>query len=56
MSPVVVLAAWAITGGLLAWLFAPKPDPWWRWMPIALVFGPLWVAIVAEQQNEPERA
>ena len=55
MSALAVFSAWLTSGVVLAWLFAPRPDPWWRWMPIALVFGPLWLAIVAEQQNEPER-
>ena len=53
MSPLVVFLAWTVTGVLLARLFAPRPDAWWRWTPMALIFGPLWLAIVAEQQRTP---
>ena len=48
----VLISAWAMSGAAIAKGFTKDAD-WWRWIPLASVFGPMWLALVAEQRRVP---
>lgn len=47
-----ILVAWALSGTIAARALATEAD-WWRWAPISVFFGPLWLAVAAEQRSQP---
>ena len=49
---VALLSAWAMSGAAIAKGLTKDID-WWRWIPVAAVFGPLWLALVTEQRRVP---
>lgn len=54
MTQLLVLAGWSITG-VAAVALTPRSEPRSAWIPLAVVLGPLWLAIVLERRSVPDR-
>ena len=48
MTQLLVLTVWASIGVTLAWLTSARDAV--GWMPLAMVLGPFWAAVAADQR------
>ena len=49
---VAFFSAWAASGPAIAKAYTDDPD-WWRFTPLSMLLGPLWLAVAAEQRSVP---
>ena len=53
MLNLIVLVTWMAVGIAIAAALAPQGEPRWSWMPLAAIFGPLWVSTALDQRGAP---
>ncbi len=48
----MMIAAWMLTGLVCSWAKAEPGQPRLAWAPMAIVLGPLWLKVAAEQAED----
>ena len=51
MTVVLIISAWLSAGVAASWLTTPPDKNWRQWIPMAAVFGPMWLVIASERRR-----
>ena len=54
MSVVLTVSAWLLAGVAASWATTSPDANWRQWIPMAAVFGPMWLVIAYERRRAAE--
>ena len=51
MTVVLTISAWLLAGVAASWATTSPDANWRQWIPMAAVFGPMWLVIATERRR-----